>query len=382
MHDMEVSTTRGVDDLHTFMLEGGWFGELISSYSGCKPMDREQLQSAFDDLYGAIALPAPKLLVFESPAACMQVMQKDIVNPEYDTGAAEQGGIQFGRPLAQQIHHQFWLPLLDQLTGQLGERAWVGYRGESSVRDLFDMDFWRPDRLLIDGLRKQLTDKLQEQFDDRSLADARIVLRASDMCWISSGSLANWVGGLLDLQTSHNLRIIDRIRRQCHWWYPFENVVVASERPVDVDWDRPHRLHCKDGPSVEFADGFKLFSWHGCNVPPHWITDRSILQPEEVLQQESMEVRVAGASIVGWERMSRVLDGHVIDDSGAEEIGQLVELRFPEPARFLKAICPDEGTIIEPVPHVSDLDGLPINTAHAAQAWLSNCAQAEYSPVP
>ena len=30
MHDMEVSTTRGVDDLHTFMLEGGWFGELIS----------------------------------------------------------------------------------------------------------------------------------------------------------------------------------------------------------------------------------------------------------------------------------------------------------------------------------------------------------------
>ena len=382
MHDMEVSTTRGVDDLHTFMLEGGWFGELISSYSGCKPMDREQLQSAFDDLYGAIALPAPKLLVFESPAACMQVMQKDIVNPEYDTGAAEQGGIQFGRPLAQQIHHQFWLPLLDQLTGQLGERAWVGYRGESSVRDLFDMDFWRPDRLLIDGFRKQLSDKLEEQCHDRSLADARFVLGASDLCWISSGSLANWVGGLLDLQTSHNLAIIDRIRRQCHWWYPFENVVVASERPVDVDWDWPHRLHCEDGPAVEFADGFKLFSWHGCNVPPHWVTGRKTLQPEEVLQQESMEVRAAGASIVGWERMSRVLDGHVIDDSGSQEIGQLVELAFPEPARFLKAVCPYEGIIFEPIPHVSDLDGLPISTAHAAQAWLSNCAQAEYQPVP
>ena len=66
MHDMEVSTTRGVDDLHTFMLEGGWFGELISSCSGCKPMDREQRQSAFDDLYGAIDLPAPKLLIFDS----------------------------------------------------------------------------------------------------------------------------------------------------------------------------------------------------------------------------------------------------------------------------------------------------------------------------
>ena len=380
MHDMKANVAGVTDDLRSAMLEGVWFSELATAHSGCKPMDRKQLQLALNDIYEAIDQPAPKLLVFDSPAACVQAMQTNIASPLGEVGDAGQGGIQFGQSLARRMHYQFWLPLLKQLTRQLGERAWVGSRCEYGVCDLFEIDFWRPNRLLIDGLRKQLDNKFDEQFGDHSLADARFVLGASDLCWISAGSLADWAGGLLAPETSYNLGIIDRIRRQCDWWCPFENVVVASERPVVVEWDWAHRLHCEEGPAVEFSDGFKLFAWHGCNVPPHWITERTTLQPEDVLQQDSIEMRSAGASLIGWERMSRTLGSRVIDDSGSDSIGQLVELQFPEPARFLKAVCPDEGNIFEVVPRVSDRDRQPINTAYAAQAWRVNCTPAEYRP--
>lgn len=70
--------------------------------------------------------------------------------------------------------------------------------------------------------------------------------------------------------------------------------------------------------------------------------------------------------------MLPVLKAKVINDSGNGDIGQLIELTLPglpEPGRFLKAECPRNGIIVEGVPRISDIDGLPIDTALAAQAW-------------
>jgi hypothetical protein len=59
----------------------------------------------------------------------------------------------------------------------------------------------------------------------------------------------------------------------------------------------------------------------------------------------------------------------------------LIELKLPglpEPGRFLRAYCPRNGLICEGVPRVSDIDGMPINTVKAAQAWSFGMAETEF----
>jgi hypothetical protein len=165
------------------------------------------------------------------------------------------------------------------------------------------------------------------------------------------------------------------------WWWPHSHFIIACERPLAIHrelvnpavtrgWGS-HRLHCETGPAVAFR-GWGVYAWHGTQVPAHWIEDKAHLAPAEVLAHPNVEVRAAGAAIIGWARMLSVLEAKVINDSGSDDIGQLIELTLPGldgPGRFLKAVCPRNGIICEGVPRVSDIDGLPIETALHAQAW-------------
>lgn len=133
---------------------------------------------------------------------------------------------------------------------------------------------------------------------------------------------------------------------------------------------------------MSFPSGYSLHAWHGVRVPAHWIDDKDNLDSAEIISTENVEQRAAGASIIGWAKMADKLDRKVIDGDPESDIGALVELTLPglpDPGRFLMAKCPRNGTICEGLPRVSDIDGLPIDTAIAAQAWRDCLPQSEYS---
>lgn len=156
---------------------------------------------------------------------------------------------------------------------------------------------------------------------------------------------------------------------------------IVSDFPEHISVDEQNRPHGENGPSHRWRDGWALYHWHGVRVPPHWIEDKENLDPAEVLRAENVEQRAAGAAIIGWARMSEKLNRRVLDGDPATDIGALVELTLPglpEPGRFLMAQCPRNGTICEGVPRVSDIDGRPITTAIAAQAWRDGLPASEY----
>lgn len=75
----------------------------------------------------------------------------------------------------------------------------------------------------------------------------------------------------------------------------------------------------------------------------------------------------------------------VVDTHSNPEMGQLVKLQLPELqiiSQFLVAHCPRNGTIVEGVPLMSEIDGLAINSVLAAQAWRIGDPLAEYLPPP
>ncbi|MBC7169026.1 DUF6745 domain-containing protein, partial [Phenylobacterium sp.] len=160
---------------------------------------------------------------------------------------------------------------------------------------------------------------------------------------------------------------------------------MISDRPEVLTVDDQRRPHSENGPFCRWRDGSALYAWHGTRVPARWIEQRDSLDPQEVIRAENVEERAAGAAMIGWPKMLGVLDAKVIDDSGSPDIGQLIELRLPglsEPGRFLKAECPRNGTIVEGVPRISDIDGLPIETALHAQAWRIGDPLSEYQHPP
>ena len=164
-----------------------------------------------------------------------------------------------------------------------------------------------------------------------------------------------------------------------------EEFCLVSDFPEIIQKDDQNRPHCENGPSHRWRDGWELYHWHGVRVPNHWIPNRATLDPTEVLRSANVEQRAAGAAIIGWPRMVKALKRKIIDGDPDSDMGALIELTLPglrEPGRFLQAVCPRNGIIVEGVPRVSDVDNLPIDTVIAAQAWRVGDPQSEYEHPP
>jgi hypothetical protein len=181
------------------------------------------------------------------------------------------------------------------------------------------------------------------------------------------------------------LREWGRLSQSVGWWAPWDGICFVSDRPRSVHFDNGRRLHNEFGKAVEYSDGWGVSAWHGVQVPDEWIANRDTLDPAEVLKAQNVEQRAAGAAIVGWPKMASKLKRKIIDGDPDTDIGALIELTLPglrEPGRFLQAVCPRNGTIVEGIPRVSDIDGLPIETVIAAQAWRVGDPQSEYEHPP
>ena len=103
--------------------------------------------------------------------------------------------------------------------------------------------------------------------------------------------------------------------------------------------------------------------------------ERETIAPTEILKEQNVETRAAGAACIGWPRMLKQLDYKVIDSDPDPSHGELIDLTLPglsQPGRFLKAECPRNGVICEGVPR-------EIKSVLAAQAWRVGLEPSEFS---
>ncbi len=267
-------------------------------------IDRDSLQSAMNDAYAVIGKPAPALFIFDSPAACMLALKI------------------FAMPETSQLRSQLWSQLRSQLWSQLESQ-----------------------------LESQLWSQLESQLRSQSIYNPNYLWGSQDLYWLAWGRFAAKIGVALDSETIRILDIMERISMQCEWWWPYENIVVVSERPTTVRWDDESRLHCENGPAVEYADGYSLSLWHGQSIPGEWVTGNPP-KASEALHWSNMDQRAAACEIVGWANILDELDAKVIDDSGDHVWGRLVEVDLPDSGRerFLDALCGTGRRFALPVP--------------------------------
>ncbi|MFF5920526.1 DUF6745 domain-containing protein [Streptomyces flavochromogenes] len=86
------------------------------------------------------------------------------------------------------------------------------------------------------------------------------------------------------------------------WWWPYENVAVICERPVELHRDEAGRLDRGDGPALAFADGFAVYAWRGMTVPADFLAGLAGLTPERIGQEENAELRRVMLEYYGYDR--------------------------------------------------------------------------------
>lgn len=228
---------------------------------------------------------------------------------------------------------------------------------------------------------KAVRDQVRDQLRNAPYNSIQTQFDAGFAAWVTFfRDVCAWANPALE-----KFSVFEDLVKNCGWTWWHENVLAISDRPAVINRDTEGRLHCENGPSISYRDGWRLHHWHGTAVPAEWIENRANLDPAVVLKSKNVEQRAAGAAIVGWPKMVTKLKRKVIDGDPDTDMGALIELTLPglrEPGRFLQAKCPRNGIIVEGVPRISDIDNLPINTVIAAQAWRVGDPQSEYEHPP
>jgi len=295
-----------------------------------------------------------------------------------------------------QVRSQVWSQVWSQVRSQVRSQVWS--QVESQVWSQVESQVWSQVESQVESqVRSQVWSQVESQVESQVRSQVWSQVRSQVRSQVGGASYNSYHGSLYASWTAYvsflrdvcgwsdpilsRFEIDEALVKNCGWVWWHENVLAISDRPTVINRDEAGRLHCETGPSIAYRDGWQLHHWHGVAVPAEWIEDRANLSPAKVLKSKNVEQRAAGAAIVGWPQMVSKLKRKIIDGDPDSDIGALIELTLPglqEPGRFLQAICPRNGTIVEGVPRTSDIDNLPIDTAIAAQAWRDGVPKSEY----
>lgn len=161
---------------------------------------------------------------------------------------------------------------------------------------------------------------------------------------------------------------------------PFGGECHVGMRP-NIYLDDENRLHSEDGAAFHWDEDpthiNNGYLWHGIEVPPRAILDRSSITQQDIYQQPNSEVRRAFLYLYGLERFFKE-----VKPVHTDSYGKLYKLQFGgrEVHTFVRV---QNGTPDVSGYHREYLLPVPnnIQTAHAAVAWTYTRPVKDYAPV-
>jgi hypothetical protein len=247
-----------------------------------------------------------------------------------------------------QVEAQVWAQVRVQVRDQVEAQVWAQVEAQvgAQVRDQVEAQVGAQVR---DQVREQVRDQVRDQVGDQVWAGAFQAAKdglnndgASNIGW---AGWCSWVSFFVDVCGLDGPRIdrfsiAETLTKSCGWTWWHQNVLAISDRPRTINHDAAGRLHCEDGPSIAYRDGWALHHWHGVCVPSDWIEQRKTLDPAVVLKEQNVEKRRAGCEIIGWARLLKLLKAKTID-TDTPDIGTLVQVDLPDAPKekFLMVHC-------------------------------------------
>lgn len=162
-----------------------------------------------------------------------------------------------------------------------------------------------------------------------------------------------------------------------------DGLCIVSNMPTKVVRDEQNRLHNEDGAAIEFADGYKLWFYHGIAVKAEWIEKPEKLTKNDWSNEDNLEKRRVIQELMG-DDFPKKLKAKLVSKSSKEfkdkhNLFGLYEVELkddPESvARYVKVQDHSSSRqyFIRVKPNLSDAD--------EALAWTFGMTKEDYTPL-
>ncbi|WP_228078314.1 DUF6745 domain-containing protein [Streptomyces profundus] len=250
------------------------------------PGARDAAEAGVRLAYRRAGLAEPERLRWvDSPLAAVRLLREEAGR----TGASVRRALR-DEPLAAQR---------ELMHDRLGPTGWSTHWRATGA------DLWETTAPLVERIRSAVIAASAPRPRDEAairvlLLDA--VLGQHEAAWLSA----------LDPGPGSGLDGLAVVANSAGWWWPYENVVVLSERPVELWRDEAGRLDRSDGPALAYPDGFALHAWRGLPVPGEFLKRLDTLTPALIREEENAELRRVMLEHYGYDRY--------LTESGAEPV--------------------------------------------------------------
>ncbi|MEG4047703.1 DUF6745 domain-containing protein [Microcoleus sp. Pol17_C1] len=304
-----------------------------------RPIDAQKATEAVKVAYATIGLEQPEIIICSSPRdVCLQIFNL----PKHD-------------------HSQKCSDEWD--SNILGKKLNWETMSQSIVRDFASPAVWEYelDRMMIDpeadstlnSLMYQLVGSYarSEQTKGNVFPDYLFGLQSPEtptslfkeiyltQLYISS------LGLNLSQKAQEILRCQKLLFEHCGLIFPFEKICFVCDRPRHLRFDSQNRLHAEAEPAIEFADGWKIYYYHGVELPDKYgKIHPNQWQSQWILAEENAEVRRVLIEVIGYDRICQELQAKQID-SWQEYALLQIDNADVEPICLLKMTCPSTGFI-------------------------------------
>ncbi|MFF3627028.1 DUF6745 domain-containing protein [Streptomyces sp. NPDC002164] len=246
--------------------------------------DRAAAEDGVRLAYRRAGLAEPERIVWvDSPRAAVEAVEKIV-----DTG----------RSVRDEVRTRPWAQERRRMYDELGPAGW------SALWSATGAQLWETTAALAERIRGGIVADLARTAEEGAavrLALLDAVLGQHDAAWLAAfDGRGDRLDGLAE------------VARNAGWWWPYERVVVISERPEALHRDEAGRLDRGDGPALAYRDGFALHAWRGMPVPAEFLAELNTLTPRRIREEENAELRRVMLEFYGYDRY--------LTESGAEPV--------------------------------------------------------------
>jgi hypothetical protein len=336
-----------VDDTAHAAAADAWLASGLST----APTDRAAADAGVRAAYTAAGLTEPEQCVwYGSPLAGTLAAARLVA-----AGAT-------GRSVRGDVRTRPWAAQRAALTSRLGAAGWARHWAAAGART------WQ---LITDRLVTPLRTRIEAELPPDEPAAALALLDAvhgqHDAAWLAAFDGQPDLAGLAG------------VARAAGWWWPYEKVVVLTDRPTALHRDNLGRLHHGEGPALSYPDGWGLHAWRGMPIPADLAGRLAELTVPEIQAESNAEVRRVMLEHFGFERYLRESNAKRLHE---DECGVLWRVDMPQ----------DEPLVmVEVINATPEPDGTrrtyflrvppDTRTARGGVAWTFNLTEQEYAPM-
>jgi hypothetical protein len=361
--------------------------------------DRKMAEKYINDVYLIAGFEPPKFKIWlSSPYSGVigVVLLKQAMVQVGDKGVTQvvaQLGAQVGDKVWGQALNKIWFMVGNkvgyQVRKQVGEQ--VGNKvGDQVMEQIKDQIWFKSLVKVVNHVVEQVGGQVGEQIKNK-IEDQVLTFDIWNQVEVQTFQCgygihdANFLSfyDYFDSEVLYNLneiRPLINLSKYVGWWWPFEDMVFLTTKPVFICCDDQGRLHHGNRMALEYSDGFGIYSWHGIRVSEQIIMKPETITLDQVVKENNQEIRRIMLDRYGWDRVlcdlhacvehedntGKLISTYRLGEylAGEDEIAKFVLVVDPSTNRKYSLRVPPET-----------------KTAREGVAWTFGQKEDEYNPI-